>query len=111
MFAQTSYDPSSLPMSSGDYGAAFMQMFLTLIGVVLLLWVTVWFLRRLIQKRLQKGLGIEAIQIIEKRMLSPKSMLYLIEVDGKRVLIAESHLEVRRISEIHEQIASEVESK
>lgn len=33
-------------------------------------------------------------------MISPKTMLYVIEVEGKRILVAESHLEVRPISEI-----------
>jgi flagellar protein FliO/FliZ len=107
LFAQTLSDA---PMPSpGDYGTAFMQMFFTLIAVVLLLWVTVWFLRNLIQKRLQRGSNAPSIQILEKRMLSTKSVLYLVEVEGKKILIAESHLEVRPISEIQEQSAVSAE--
>lgn len=100
--------PSSL--SPGDYGAAFMQMFLTLMAVVLLLWVTVWFLRNMIQKRLQKGSGAQSIQVLERRVLSPKSMLYLVEVEGKRILVAESQVEVRRLTEIQEESDSAKES-
>jgi flagellar biogenesis protein FliO len=87
-------------MPTGDLGAAFVKMFLCLIVLVVLLFVSYWFLRRLIQNRLQKGVGNAAIQILEKRMISSKSMLYLIEVEGKRVLIAESHLEIKRITEL-----------
>ncbi len=84
-------------MSTGDLGAAFAKMFITLIVLVLLLLVSYWFVRRLIQNRLQKGVGDASIQIIEKRMISPKTMLYLIEVEGKKVLLAESQLEIKRL--------------
>ncbi len=81
----------------GDYGAALVKMFLTLTALVALLIFTFWFLRRVIQNRLRKGVGIQSIRILEKRMISPKSMLYLIEVEGQKVLLAESQLEVRRL--------------
>ncbi len=81
----------------GDFGATFVKMILTMVAIVVLLFFTFWFLRRLIQQRLQKGVGEQAIQILEKRMISPKTMLYLIEVDKKKILIAESHLEIKRL--------------
>ncbi|PIS02779.1 MAG: hypothetical protein COT85_01740 [Chlamydiae bacterium CG10_big_fil_rev_8_21_14_0_10_42_34] len=84
-------------MPSGDLGAAFGKMILSLIVLVILLFLTFWFLRRLVQNRLQKGVGNSSIQIIEKRMISPKTMLYFIEVDKKKILLAESHLEIKRI--------------
>ncbi len=80
-----------------NYGFAIAQMLLTFTAIIVLLFVSFWFLRRLIQNRLQKGVGDQAIQILEKRMISPKTMLYWIEVDNKKILIAESHLEVRKI--------------
>jgi len=40
---------------------------------------------------------MRAIKILEKRALSPKSMLYLIEVGGKPFVISESQLEVRLV--------------
>lgn len=98
--------PADIPAASmetltelppGDYGAMFVKMFLTLIAFVALLFGSLWFLRRLIQQRLQKGSGTQSIQVLEKRMISPKTMLYLVEVENKKVLIAESHLEVKRI--------------
>ena len=81
-------------IATSEIGAAFVKMMIALVVIVVLLFVSYWFLRRLIQNRLQKGVGEAEIQIIEKRMISPKTMLYLVEVDRKRILIAESHLEV-----------------
>lgn len=83
-----------------DLGAAFAKMFLTLLVLVGLLWLSYWFLRRLMQQRLQKGQPHAAIQILEKRMISPKTMLYLVEVENKKIVIAESHLEIKRVAEL-----------
>lgn len=80
-----------------DLGASFAKMIISLIVVVVLLFATYWFLRKLIQQKLQKGSPDASIHILERRMLSPKTMLYLVEAEGKRVLIAESQLELRKI--------------
>lgn len=85
------------PVPPGDYGIAFVKMLLTLIALAVLLFATFWFLRRLIQQRLQKGVGTRSIQVLEKRMISPKTMLYLVEVEKKKILLAESHLEIKRL--------------
>lgn len=87
----------SANMPNGDLGAAFSKMFLSLFFLVLLLYVSYWFLKRMIQNRQQKSSGNASIQIIEKRMISAKTMLYLIEVENKRILIAESQLEIKRL--------------
>ena len=43
------------------------------------------------------------MKVLEKRPLSPKTMLYLIEMNGEEVVIAESQLEVRVLSSLTEQ--------
>jgi hypothetical protein len=35
------------------------------------------------------------IKVLEKRILSPKSILYLVEYEGKKVLVSESHLNMK----------------
>jgi flagellar protein FliO/FliZ len=89
-------------MPTGDYGTSIAKMFISLIVIVVVLYATLWFLRRLIQNRLEKGSSSSAIQILEKRMLSPKTMLYLVEIDNKKVLLAESQLEIKKITENQE---------
>lgn len=91
-----------IPPIPGDLGASFAKMFISLIVLVALLFATYWFLRKLIQNRLQKGTAGGAIQILEKRMISPKTMLYLVEVENKKVLLAESHLEIKRLMDLEE---------
>lgn len=89
----------SSQMPAGDLGAAFSKMLFSLLIVVALLLASFWFLRRVFQNRMHKGNLASSIHILEKRALSPKTMLYLVKIEGKKILIAESQLEVKRLSE------------
>ena len=96
-------DSPLLQIESGDlpttdYGWAAIKMLLTLIVLVALFGATLWFLRRLIRQRLERGTGIQAIRVLEKKMISPKTMLYVLEIEGKRLVVAESQLEVRQLT-------------
>ena len=53
-------------MPPGDLGAAFVKMFLTFIALVILLLVSYWFLRCLVQNRLQKGVEIRRSKCLKK---------------------------------------------
>jgi flagellar biogenesis protein FliO len=87
----------SSQMPAGDLGAAFAKMIFSLLILVLLLLLTYWFVRKLIQQRLQRGGATAEIQVIEKKMISSKTILYLVEVNKKKILLAESHLELKRL--------------
>lgn len=89
---------SSAEIPPGDYGVSFVKMFLTLIALIFLFSFTVWFLRKIIRQRMEKGVGYQMIQILEKKMISPKTMLYVVELEGQKILLAESQIEVRRIA-------------
>lgn len=81
-----------------DYASAFTRMLLALFVVIALLFATYWFLRKWTQGRFSFSHGAtEKIRLVEKKILSNKSILYLIDVKGEEVLIVESHAEVRRL--------------
>lgn len=88
---------ANAPPPSVDFGAAFAKMFLTLIALILLLFISYWFIRKILRHRLERGIGQKSIHIIEKKMISPKTMLYIVEADGKKILLAESHLEIKKL--------------
>ena len=89
---------TQLPPS--DIGATFIKMLLTFVVLIILLVATYWLIRKLIQDRNQRGVGTQSIQILEKRMISAKTMLYLVEVENKKILLAESHLEIKRLASL-----------
>lgn len=92
LLADVVQDPTVIPMN--DFGAVLFKMLTALLIIVLMLFATYWVLKKLIGKRSFRGAPEQAIHIIDKKMLSPKTALYLVEFEGKKVLFAESHLEI-----------------
>lgn len=97
--------PSSQEMTT-SYEGAFIRMLVTLLGLIILVFATIWVLRKMGKGRFTFSAG-KSIQILEKRHLSPKSVLYLIEIAGKQLLISESQLEVRSLTELTEEMREE----
>lgn len=88
-----------------SYEAAFIKMICSLVGILLLVGVTVWMLKRLGRLRRGGAGSDKAIRILERHPLSQKSVLYLVEVGKQRVLLAESQLEVRRLAVFEEPVS------
>jgi flagellar biogenesis protein FliO len=76
----------------------------SMIGTLVLMIAGIIFLAFMVKKfmnsRIQTINNLNAIKILEKRSLSPKSHLYLIEVQGKQLLISESQMGLQSIAEI-----------
>jgi flagellar biogenesis protein FliO len=93
-----------------SYEGALVKMIATVIGLGAFVALTVWVLRKLGQGRFRGFGSSRSIQVIERKPLSPKSMLYLVEIGHQKFLIAESQLEVRQIGiieELSETVADE----
>lgn len=83
--------------SPDRFESAFKRMLWILAGIIILIVLTVWMGKRLLKTKIEQTNRISSIKIIEKRPLSPKTMLYLVEIDDKKVLLSESHLEVTKV--------------
>jgi flagellar biogenesis protein FliO len=100
--------PSSLPElpssheMTNSYESAFVRMLVTLLGLVFLVFATFWILRRLGKGKFKMGSSGRMVNVIERRALSPKTMLYVVEIGNKKVLISESQLEVRTLANYEE---------
>ncbi len=90
---EASLPPPSL-LDMDNYSHAFLKMFLSLLFFLALAGFSLWFLRKVLQKRKIPS-SSHKIQILGKRALSPKSILYLVEIENKRVLVSESQLDMR----------------
>lgn len=84
------------------YEGAFIKMFLTLLGLLVAIFFTVWILKRFAQGKMGSSGGSRSIKLLEKKALSPKTMLYLVELDGKQVMLAESQLEIKKLMTLEE---------
>lgn len=99
--AVTDDDQDSYPSPyQPEYKPAFMRMFLILFALLVLIFLTFWMIKRIMNVKMHQANMTKSIKILEKRALSPKSILYLIEVEGKKIVVSESNLEVRKIKDI-----------
>lgn len=96
----SSSEAPSLQSATKDYESAFIKMIIFLIGLLALVFVVFFVFRKLSSSRMQHSNHFRMIKILEKRAISPKSMLYLIEIGGKKIMLAESQLEIRNISNL-----------
>lgn len=83
-----------------SYEFAFFKMIAMLVILLIVVCVSGWLLKRLAQGRLRQSNMNKSIKVVERRALSQKSMLYIIEYGGKQILIAESQLEIRKIDDL-----------
>ncbi len=89
------FDELQAPVS---YKGAFVKMMVTLLGLIVLIVISVWMLRRISHGKMKQMNYGRTIKILERRPLSAKSVLYLVEVGGKKVVVAESQLEIRTVT-------------
>lgn len=83
-----------------DFKSSLLKMFFSLLGLVALLAFTIWMIRRFVRTKMEMNYKSSTIQILEKRTISPKSILYVVEVEGKKLLISESQFEVRALEKL-----------
>lgn len=77
----------------------FINMLATLGLIVATIFFISWFLKRMVNARIQQVNVSNAIKIIEQRPLSAKSTLYLVEVYDKQLILGETHTGVTVLGE------------
>lgn len=90
---------NSLRSSMGNYEKTIMHTALVVFGFILFLLLFVWLLRKFNRGK-GHATGTE-ITVLEKKPLSHKSVLYLVKVNNKKFLIAESQLEVKAMRPVN----------
>jgi len=95
---------SEFVISPGDtdnqFFSAFLNTMIMLAVVLILIFIASRFLKNLVNTKTQQANNASDIKIIEKRTLSPKSTLYLLNIKGKEIVIAESHTGISTIVEV-----------
>lgn len=98
------HEHTSLELEDQDlFYNELMKMFVILTFFVIALFFLNWMLKRMGQTKIDQMNASSAIKILERRTLSPKSLIYLIEIHGHTVAIAESPSGITRIAEISQE--------
>lgn len=106
VFEELSTSPAQLDLATTSYETAFIRMLFVLVGIISFAGLAVILLKKYAATRMQQSNHCRNIKVLEKRAISPKTILYLVEIGGKKMLLGESQLELRNLSHL-EWIESE----
>lgn len=84
---------------SYNYWGQFVNMLVTLGFILVLIFASVYILKRLMRSRIQHLNRSTGIKILERRALHSKASLYLIDILGKGVVISESQAGIQVVTE------------
>ncbi len=90
-----------------NFGGQFVNMLLTLGFVLVLIFASVWLLKKIMRSRLQTLNRSNGIKILERRPLNPKASLYLVDILGKSIVISESAAGIHLVTEFAPDINAE----
>jgi len=77
----------------------FVKMLLALGFILVLIFVGAWVFKRLVSQKLYQANMSSSIKVVERRALSPKASVYLLDIEGRGVLIGETATEITRLAE------------
>lgn len=84
----------------GDYAKQFVHMLLSLGFILVLMLVGAWVLKRMMSQRMLQANSSSAIKVLERRALSPKASVYLVEVNGQGLLVGETATGLEKLGDI-----------
>ncbi len=93
--AQTLEEEVTTDYKPMEFKWAFLKMLFWLVVLVGFFFITIYMFKRLSRSRLDSINQHNIIKILEKRALSPKTVLYLVEYENKKILIGESQHELK----------------
>jgi flagellar biogenesis protein FliO len=84
-------EPTSTEFEPGKFYAEFFKM-MTMLGIIIVfLLLLMWFVKRFLNAKITQFNKDSPIQVLERRMISQKTALYIVDIHDQKVLIAESH--------------------
>jgi flagellar biogenesis protein FliO len=84
---------------TGRFLTEFINMATTLGLLISLIFIIAWFLKRMLNAKQEQANSTSLIKITERRSLSPKTVIYLLDVEGTSLVIAESHNGVTQLAQ------------
>lgn len=97
-----------IPMIVENVEGVFFRMIISFLLFILFAGASLYFLRRFLRGRGQRGPS-QNIHLLEKKAISPKSMLYLVQVGEEKILIGESQVELRRLDQMKRESKRDLE--
>jgi len=91
------------PEDGSRFYQEFFKMLFVLGLLVAFLLLLTWFMKRMMNTRIMQQNVESDIKIIERRSLTPKTHIYILDIKGQTVVISDSINGVTRLAEIPEE--------
>lgn len=91
-----------------NYWTEFINMMLTLGFILVLIFASVYILKKIMRSKTKYLNQSTGIKIVERRVLSQKASLYLVNILGKGVVISESQAGIQLITEFSPDVDVEL---
>jgi len=88
------------PQEDDLFYSELMNVVFILALILFIMIVAAYYLRKFMQSRVEQINVTSSIKVLEQRNLSAKSVLYIVEAEGKRVLVGESVAGVVGLAEL-----------
>lgn len=98
------------PADNSRFWTEVVNMMATLGLIISLILIAAWFLKRMLNTRQEQVNTTSIIKVIERRGLSPKTAVYLLEIEGKSIVIAESQNGVTVLGNYDSPVDEEAET-
>lgn len=101
LFSDSARGQPNMDREGGEsFEAKFVRMLVILGLLIGFMVLAAWALKKMMKTRVEQLNTASSIKVLETRALSPRSSLYLIEVEGKTLLIAESPTMVSHVASL-----------
>jgi flagellar biogenesis protein FliO len=78
---------------------SFFRLALAFVGLLVALWIIIWLLRKMSGSKFGFFHNDSSLKVVEKKVLSPKTMLYVVDFNGQKLLVSESsqHVKIKEL--------------
>jgi flagellar biogenesis protein FliO len=84
-----------------NYGSSIFKIYILLFGLIIIALIALFILKKKLPKKFDSQFSEKQILVLEKKRLSPKLTVHLIEIENEKFLIAEhmQSVEIKNISQ------------
>ena len=81
----------------------FFKMLLILAALITLMYFIAWYMKRMTTVRIDQYNDSSSMKILERRQVSQRTTLFLMEIEGEKIVMAETPTSVVQLS-LHKEI-------
>lgn len=96
-------EPTPELVDQSHFMGEFFKMLLILAALITLMYFIAWYMKRMTTVRIDQYNDSSSMKILERRQVSQRTTLFLMEIEGEKIVMAETPTSVVQLS-LHKEI-------